>query len=243
MKIQSTESIHQGPIRVVVYGKQGHGKTSLAKTLDNPIVLSLENGLRSLSGTKIAFLDLTKNDDGVPYVTATEKFKATVEAIKSIEVQKYNCVMLDSLTQFGFIIKGYIEENNAAEIAKNKFFLYSKIAEITSQLVNYINDSLRCDFVALCQESLVKDEEQRQFYEPEYPGAASIGVIMGLFDEVYRLVVDEVQKDENGNGLRWLLTQPGARWKAKSRGNVLPTEGAHLGKIFNKIRPNLTTKA
>lgn len=211
--------------------------------LPKAIVLGNENGLRSLRGTSIAYVDLTKDVNGVPYKTATERFNATIEAIKSPTLKEYDNVGFDTLTQFGYVLKGYIEENFASEIVKNKFFLYSKIAEITTQLINYINDNMTCNFIMLCQENLVKDEEQRQFFQPDYPGNASLGVIMGLFDEVYRLVLDETIKNADGSAKRWLLTQPGTRFKAKTRGGVLPMEEANLGAIFKKLSENPAAEA
>lgn len=238
MKIQSTETIHQGPIRAVIYAKNGYGKTSLAATVPNAFVLGNENGLRSLRGTKVAYTDLTKDENGVAYKTHTERFHATVAAIKNPLIQQYENVFFDTFTQFGYVMKGWIEENFAEEIKKNKFFLYSKIAETTTQLINYVNDNMKCNFILLMQEDLQKDEDQRQFFQPDYPGAASLAAIMGLHDEVYRLVVDDSIKDDKGRAKRWILTQPSSRFKAKTRGDTLPIEEADLGAIFKKLKEN-----
>lgn len=234
MKIQTTETIHAGPVRVLVYGQQGAGKTSLAKTLKGTtLIASIESGLLSLKGSKIDFVDLTKDDNGVPFPNATAKFNAIVAFLRNPEIQKYDNIVLDSLSQFGNIMKEHVEATEQAAIEKNKFHLWSKIALITTSLINYVNDNMKPNFVFLATEDSKEDDDKRIFYMPEYPGSASMAAIMGLNDEIYRLTVDNA-------GKRWLCTQPGARFKAKSRGssdgNIQPIEPADLGSIFERIK-------
>lgn len=234
MKIQSTETIEQGAVRIVVYGQNKIGKTTLAKTLNGKtLILSLEKGLLSLRGTKIDYCDLTVDDNGKPFATAKDKFEHIAASIKSPKLNEYDNIVFDTLTQFGYIVESFIKETESAETLKNKYHVFGRIGEITVALINYINENIKANFIMLMQEELSRDEEQRMFWGPDYPGKMSMGTIIGLFDEIYRLTVES-------DGRRVLLTQAGVRHKAGSRGAgqgiIKPVESADLGAIIKKIK-------
>ncbi len=58
INLKSTGSLAANGVKVLVYGAAGAGKTSLIKTLPNPVVLSAEGGLLSISDADIPFIEV-----------------------------------------------------------------------------------------------------------------------------------------------------------------------------------------
>ena len=58
INLQSTNSVVNDGIKMLVYGAAGTGKTFLIPTLPSPVILSAEGGLLSISDHNIPFVEI-----------------------------------------------------------------------------------------------------------------------------------------------------------------------------------------
>lgn len=240
MQINSTSTIHQGPIKMLIYGKSGVGKTTLAKTLDqeSTLILSAEGGLLSLKGSKVDYVDLTVDDEGVTLssVERLGKIREVYEFLLSDEAKKkYKTVFVDSLSEIAQTILEVYQARQETEIAKGKkpdgFALWGDYTKKFVSLVKSFRDLPHYNVVLTCLEEIDKDESGRRFYAPAVPGKAASQFIVPSFDVVFRLTADVNQK-------RHFTTSATPTEEAKCRGLMLPqlVEATDLRNILGQIQ-------
>ena len=86
MKIKSTIDIKPDKFNALIYGESRSGKTTLAHTLDNCLIISPERGLLSLKQYPVDYMEVS---------TLDELKQALVIASKS----DYETIFIDSLTE------------------------------------------------------------------------------------------------------------------------------------------------
>ena len=59
ISLKRTGGISSNGVKLLVYGQAGAGKTSLIKTLPNPVVLSAEGGLLSIQDADLPYIEIT----------------------------------------------------------------------------------------------------------------------------------------------------------------------------------------
>ena len=59
INVKTTGSLSANGVKVLCYGAAGAGKTSLIKTLPNPIVLSAEGGLLSIQDADLPYIEIS----------------------------------------------------------------------------------------------------------------------------------------------------------------------------------------
>lgn len=230
MKINNTNTIHQGPIKTLIFGQSGSGKTSLAKTLPmKTLVISAEQGLLSLSGASIDYVDLSVDDEGKS-LTAQQRYAKLGEVYKYLltdEAKKvYQCVFVDSITE----IAEFVLDVNKAKFPDkaDSFKLWGEYAQNMISMIKLFRDLPHYHVVFTALEELDKDESSKRFYGPDIPGSAAKAFLVPALDEVFRLCFSE--------GKRVLLTQGSDTLKAKDRsGKLNPVEEPNLDIIFSKI--------
>jgi len=234
MKIKNTDTIHQGPLKVIVYAQSGVGKTSLAKTLphDRVLVLSAESGLLPLSGTSIRYIDLSKNDEEQVLPTAEGRIKRLNEVLTYVtkpEVTKdFDWLVFDSATEIGELYADYWKAK-ITDKAK-AFEVWGNIAKDQITLLKTLRDMAHYNVVITCLEEYEKDDASRFFYGPKMPGNLGKEFMVPAFDLVFRMISDD-------KGVRYLQTNAMANMRCKDRsGKLQPQEPADLGKIASKIR-------
>ena len=62
INLQSTNTVVNAGIKMLVYGAAGTGKTCLIPTLPSPVILSAEGGLLSISDHNIPFIEVKSMD-------------------------------------------------------------------------------------------------------------------------------------------------------------------------------------
>ena len=90
INVMNTADLVQGGVKILTYGASGAGKTTLIKTLPNPITLSAEGGLLSVK------------DAGLPYIQISDMdmlTEAYIWLMESQEAQQYESVALDSISE------------------------------------------------------------------------------------------------------------------------------------------------
>ena len=63
INLKSTGGLTANGVKLLVYGQAGAGKTSLIKSLPNPIVLSAEGGLLSIQDADLPYIEVASMDD------------------------------------------------------------------------------------------------------------------------------------------------------------------------------------
>ncbi len=238
MLIQSTSQIHSEPLKMLVYGESGIGKTTQVASLIaagfKPIVISAEGGLRSLS-VPVDYVDITKDAEGKPLergAARAGRIRELYEFLMTDEgKEKYDTIVFDTLTEVASaLVTGAI----AAETEKEKSDVrraWGDYAQTLMKMVYVFRDIPHYNTVFLCQEDLDKDAQTgRRFYSFDIPGQAAKGPLRASLDIIYRMFMNE-------EGVRQFQTQLSNNVVAKHRGGTLQMfEPAHLGAIMKILK-------
>lgn len=240
MLIQSTKDLHQGPIKMLLYGEGSMGKTHqlglVKKAGFNPLIISAENGLLSIqnAGVEVDYVNITQDDKGVPVARGAARVARILEVFKYLQTPeaqaKYDTVCLDTITEIASSMSDQaVEEKKAAKGDLRQ--AWGEYAQNLMRLVYAFRDLPKYNVIFTCQEELDKDELTGQrFYGPSIPGNAAKGPLFQSLDIVYRLFKNE--KNE-----RFFQTDGTATIKAKHRGSKLQAiEPADLGAIMRRIK-------
>ena len=219
MKIQNTKEIHLNGVKLLVYSFAGAGKTSLIQTMPNPIILSAESGLLSLSGVELPYIEIkTINDLREAYTWLT----------KSDEAKQFDSVALDSLSEIAEVVLTDEKQKN-----KDGRAAYGEMQAQMIDIMRAFRDlnGKHVYMSAKCEKA--QDETGRMLYAPMMPGNKLAQNIPYLLDEVLAL---RVEKDTEGKPQRMLLCGPDGTWTAKDRsGKLAQWEVPDLTQIINKI--------
>lgn len=223
MDIKRTNSQEENGIKAVIYGDAGVGKTMLAKTIENVIILSSENGLLSLQ------------DFDIPYIE-TSSLKSIDEAykflLKSDDAKKYDTVFIDSLSEIAEVsLNGHMRTCLTKDNKKDMRKAYNEMAMSTVAMVKRFRDLKRYNVVFTCKRKIIFDKDgDIVCYEPGVPGRILPFNVPYLMDELFCMQVDR-------KGQRFLQTSVDYKIPAKDRSGKLNTkEKADLDFIFNKIK-------
>lgn len=238
MRVQSTKDISQNRLKILIYGQAGVGKTSLAATLNEKVlIISAEAGLLSLAGHDIDTIDLTLDDNG-------EQIEKEKRAQRLGEVfgyvceeetrKKYDWLFLDSLTE--------ISQNMIEALAlvytdpKDTIKMWGDYNKKARALIKNFRDLPYYNVAFTALEAVDKDENNRRYIRPDMQGG--IGKqLCGFFDEVLYMYID----DTTDTSQRAVATQPRENVQAKDRSGCLNAlEKPDLQVIVDKIRAGKT---
>lgn len=207
-------------IKALIYGKAGAGKTSLAKTAPNPIILSAESGILSLRDVELPMIKIEAVDD---LSEAHEWLESSDDA------KQFQTVFIDSISEIGETVLA-----NAKRQVKDPRQAYGELIEKMTMLIRAFRDLSGFHVVMLAKQEPTKDEMTGVvLYGPSMPGAKLGNQLPYLFDEVFRLGIGKTQ---DGTLYRFFQTQPDFQYEAKDRSGVLDAmEMPDLTHIFNKI--------
>jgi len=220
INLKSTKGLHANGVKCLVYGHAGSGKTSLIPTLPAPIVLSAEGGLLSISDSEIPYIEINS------LATLMEAYQWLVE---SKEAAQFQSVALDSISEIAEVVL-------AEELKKNKDgrAAYGELNSVMAGMIRSFRDlpNRHVYFTAKCEK--IQDETGRLLYGPSMPGKSLSQGLGYFFDLVMPL---RVEKDQEGNVMRALMTDSDGLWQAKNRaaGKLSQWEAPDLGEIIKKI--------
>lgn len=221
--IQSVDEFVQNyGVKMCVYGRAGLGKTTLIRTLPNPIIISSEQGLLSLKGANLPMLR--------PVFNLTD-LKAHYALLNTPAMrQQFQSVAIDSLSDVAEVIL-YDEKQKT----KNGQKAYGEMNEqVLADVFRAFRNLQGYNVYFTAKEEWDKDEQTgMQMYRPSMPGKVLTRELPFAFDELFRY---EVGRDANGQEWRALRTRPTPNVEAKDRsGRLNEYEWPDLGQIITKM--------
>jgi len=220
INVKTTGSLAANGVKVLVYGQAGAGKTSLVKTLPNPIVLSAEGGLLSIQDADLPYIEISDMD------TIKEAYTWLAE---SDEAKAYQSVALDSISEIAEVVL-----NAEKKATKDPRQAYGAMQEQMADIIRAFRDlPVRHVYMSAKLEK-TQDEMGRMLYAPSMPGNKTGQALPYFFDEVLAL---RVEKDSEGVTQRALMCDSDGLWLAKDRSGKLEAwEAPDLGDIITKIQ-------
>lgn len=219
INVKTTGSLSANGVKVLCYGAAGAGKTSLIKTLPNPIVLSAEGGLLSIQDADLPYIEI--ND----MATLQEAYKWLTE---SADAKGFQSVALDSISEIAEVVL-----NAEKKATKDPRQAYGAMQEQMADIIRAFRDIGGKNVYMSAKLEKTQDEMGRVLYAPSMPGNKTGQALPYFFDEVLAL---RVEKDAEGNTQRALMCDSDGLWLAKDRsGKLAAWEAPDLGAIIAKI--------
>jgi len=215
INLRRTSQASANGVKILCYGQSGAGKTSLIKTLPNPIVLSAEGGLLSIADADIPFIEIASMDD-------------LREAYSWVLESEYKSVALDSISEIAEVVL-----NTEKKATKDPRQAYGAMQEQMADIIRAFRDIPGRHVLMTAKLEKTQDEMRRVLYSPSMPGNKTGQSLPYFFDEVLAL---RVEKDGEGNTQRALMCDSDGLWLAKDRSGKLSSwEAPDLGEIISKI--------
>jgi phage nucleotide-binding protein len=234
MLITNTKEMSNHFLKIIIYGASGSGKTTLAKTIGEPtLIISSEAGLLSLQGSDIDAIDISIDDHGkaIPKEKRIARLGEVYSFLQTDAAKKYKWVFIDSLSELSqnLMEQLYLEFPER----KDSLPMFGELSKRSRALIKGFRDLPNFNVVMTALDEVDKDEGGQRFTNIQMVGKIS-NQIPAMFDEVFYL---HVQKEEDGNEKRVLVTSNSDKLRCKDRsGKLEKIEDANLGLIINKIR-------
>ena len=219
ISIKRTRDAHANGVKLLVYGAAGSGKTTLVRTLPNPIIISAEAGLLSLVGEDLPYLEvesMASLKDAFAWLASSE------------EARDFASVAIDSISEIAEVVLNYEKK-----IAKDPRQAYGAMQEQMTDLIRAFRDLPGRHVYMSAKLEKSTDELGKVFYAPSMPGNKTGQALPYFFDEVLAL---RVEKDAEGVPQRGLMCATDGLWSAKDRSGRLDAwEAPDLGAVIVKI--------
>jgi len=218
IQLKKTGSLSASGVKLLVYGQAGAGKTSLIKTLPQPIVLSAEGGLLSIQDADLPYIEINSMDD----------LREAWVWLGTAEGMGYQSVALDSISEIAEVVLNTEKKNT-----KDPRQAYGAMQEQMADIIRAFRDLPGRHVLMTAKLEKSQDEMARILYAPSMPGNKTGQSLPYFFDEVLAL---RVERDADGNTQRALMCDGDGSWLAKDRSGKLDAwEAADLGAIIAKI--------
>ena len=218
INLKSTANVHSNGVKMLVYSQSGAGKTTLIKTLPNPIIISSESGLLSLE------------DCDIPYIEVNDmaSLKEAYEYVTSDDCVQFESIALDSISEIAEVVLAAEKKK-----AKDGRMAYGEMDTQMTEIIRAFRDIPNKHVYFTAKLEKQQDEMGRVMYFPSLPGNKTAQKLPYFFDLVMAL---RVEKDADGNPQRALMVESDGLWLAKQRGTKLDAwEAPDLGAIISKI--------
>lgn len=222
MQVKNTSNLILNKSNFCIYGQSGAGKTYLASTLQNVILVSIEGGELSLLGKQIDYVTIEGND-------CNSKLMSLKNIIIELSKSNYENLYFDSLTE----ICGLFVESAKLQYPDDKqtMKVWGYVLEKMTIFIKFCRDLNKNTFFT-CLEKTEKDEIGRRFRMPDLSGSVA-HKLPAYFDFVLNLRTIE----KNGEFERKLICIGDENQIAKSRSTKLQKyEEANLSMLIKKIQ-------
>ena len=218
IKLKSTADVQANGVKALVYGMAGVGKTYMIKSLPNPIVISAESGLLSLTGTDIPYIEVKT------FIELQEAYQSIV----SEHGAQFESIAIDSISEIGEIVLAHEKSVN-----KDGRGAYGEMAVKIMEIMRSFRDIQGKNVMFIAKAEKSQDETGRMLYQPSMPGAKISQQLPYLVDLVMAL---RMEKDTEGTIQRALMCQTDGAWQAKDRsGKLAAWEAPDLSALIAKI--------
>lgn len=218
IKLKSTRGLHAQGVKLLVYGQAGAGKTSLIKTLPDPVVLSAEGGLLSIADADIPYIE----------INSMQSLEEALTWCSSDEADQFKSIALDSISEIAEVCLSHEKR-----IAKDPRQAYGAMQDAMAYIIRAFRDLPGKHVYFSAKLEKAQDEMGRILYSPSMPGNKTGQALPYYFDEVLAL---RVEKDADGQTQRALMCDSDGLWTAKDRSGRLESwEAPDLGAIIDKI--------
>ncbi|MBQ9423842.1 MAG: ATP-binding protein [Pyramidobacter sp.] len=219
INLKTTQGIAQSGVKVLVYGQSGAGKTTLIKTLPDPLILSAEGGLLSLANENLPYIEIHNLDElgeALTFITDSE------------EGRQFKSIALDSISEIAEVVlsaeKIGLKDGRAA---------YGSMNDIMAKVIRAFRDLPDRNVYFSAKMEKQQTDTGAMLYAPSMPGARLSQGLAYFFDEVLAL---RLTTDKDGAVQRALQCQSDPAWLAKDRsGRLSMWEPADLGAVISKI--------
>lgn len=220
INLKRTGTLSANGVKLLCYGAAGAGKTSLIRTLPNPVVFSAEGGLLSIQDADIPYIE----------VNSMDALREAYEWVSgSAEAAQFESVALDSISEVAEVVLAY-------ELKKNKDgrAAYGELNTTMQELIRSFRDLPGKHVYMSAKLEKSQDEMGKMLYNPGMPGKSLTQGLPYFFDEVLAL---RVERDAEGITQRALMCDSDGVWLAKDRSGKLESwEAPDLGAIIGKMQ-------
>lgn len=231
LKIVTASDIASGNINILVYGASGIGKTRLATTMKNPLILSVENGTLSLVGTDIPIAPINTWRD---FLAAKDELYAMQEASKKQSGQPFfDWLVIDSLTELTTkLLRSF------AKLGGDGRQAYKKMQDEIIDVILSLRDIFTCNILFIAHETLAQDEDGVMRYKPLFDGQKLSYMIPYRIDNVMRMESATVKTQEGkSRTVTYLRCRHSDKATAKERsGKLKEIEPPHMEYVVAKMR-------
>lgn len=203
-------------VNALIYGVSGIGKTVLAATAPDVLIISAEDGLLSIAHKEVATTSIRSLEE----LTNTYDYLAN-------ESHDFRSVNIDSISEVAQVL---LVEFAAKERDKRK--AYMKMADEILSLVRKFR-ALPMNLILNAKQARIVDEfSGKTSYGPKFPGRVLENEMAYQLDEVIAMRFHKFE----GKEFRVLQTSPDIQYEAKDRsGKLEKFEKPDLAILFDKI--------
>ena len=219
-------------VKMLVYGVSGVGKTTLCKTAPNPIIISAEKGLLSLSDQEIPVIEIANKadfDEAIAFLASSD------------DAKQFETVCFDSISDIAeACLALYMTPGDDGKAIDGRN-AYGKLNTDGLEMMRTLRDiPNRHVYVISKAKRLVDDSTGLVTFIPGMPGQTLGPEAPYKFDFVCPLKIGQTNVDGDMVDYRYLQTVEDFQWIAKDRsGKLDPQEEPNLTKLFAKaLDPN-----
>jgi len=224
IKVSTTKGMARY-VNILIYAVAGWGKTEQCKNAPEPLLLSAEGGLLTLTEVDIPLLENM----------TIERFKEVSDWLDiSREAKKYTTICVDSLSEVAEVLLS--QEMKKTKDARQAYgVMHNEMSILIRRLI-----FMKKDVYFTAKLKVLKTDAGVITYVPNAPGQQLLQALPYFFDEV---LVGRYGKLKDGTQYRYIQTNEDRQYHAKDRsGTLRKIMPPDLGVVINTIKAGVRLK-